>query len=145
MPTRATSTTGVQIKRGDGATPELFNLVSQIHNFNGPSETAKQIDVSSFDSTAHEYISGLLDGGEVSFDFYWDPVNAQQLGCRTDLHNRTKRNFQIILADTQGVANTLITFTAVITAWSIKGGEDAAVDGSCSLKISGSPVITPAT
>jgi hypothetical protein len=146
MATRATSTTGVLLKRGDGLTPETFFLVSQLHSWSGPNETAKQIDVSSFDSLAHEYIPGLFDGGEVSFDFYWDPVNAQQVNCRNDLHNRTKRNFTVTLNDSQGIAATLITFTAVVISWGIKGtGIDTAVDGSASLKITGVPTLTPAT
>lgn len=137
MTTNATTSQGVQLKRGDGATPtEVFTLVAEIQNFNGPTEAAKQIDVSTLDSTAHEYIGGLTDGGEVQISGNFVGSNAQQQGLRADMLARTRRNFKLLLTDDNS-SPTTAAFAAVVTSFSIKGGVDKQIEFSASLKISG--------
>ena len=136
------------LKRGDGATPtEAFATIGRIKSWTGPSASAPQIDVSSVDSDAREYIPGLEDSGEVSFDFFFDASNAMQTGIRTDMESRLARNFKLELNDkpTGGTSNTIITFSGIFTKFDIKGGVNAAVEGSAAIKISGKPTWTMAT
>lgn len=143
MTTKAVSAQGVTLQRGDGATPtEAFATIAEILDWQGPTETAKQIDATSLDSTAREYIPGLLDGGEVSGNFIWVGSNTQQQGLRSDLAARVKRNFKLTLTDTGASTPTIITFTAVVTDISLKGQVDDKIMGSFKLKISGTPVFT---
>jgi len=144
MTTAAMHTKGVALKRGDGAGTEVFTLIAEITSFTGPTETAKQIDVTSFDSTSREFIGGLRDGGEISIEFNFVGKNAQQQGLRSDLANRVKRNFKLLLTD-DPTTPTQVAFAAVLTSFSVKGGVDAAVVGSASMKLSGDPTWTYAT
>lgn len=148
MASKATIAKQVKLQRGDGATPtEAFTTIGEVTNLNGPPESAPQVDVTSFDSTAKEFRAGLVDGGEVTFDMNFVGENAQQQGLRTDLRAGTVRNFKLILPDRAVVADcTNVAFAAVVTNLS---GPEAQVDGvikqSCTLKVSGLPTWTYAT
>lgn len=144
MTTQAIKSQGVQLKRGDGATPtEAFTLVAEITQFTGPQQTAKAIPATSLDSTSHEYIPGLRDGGQLAFDCNYVPGDAGQQGVLADLAAGTKRNYQLLLTDQ--ATPTKITFATVVTSHVIKGQVDDKVMASMSLKISGVPVYTYGT
>ena len=119
----------------------------RIHNWSGPTEKAKQIDVTSLDSSAMEFIPGLMDPGEVTLEGNYVAGDTAQKGIRADLVARVKRNFQLILTDghptaSPAVAPTTIAFVAVVTDFQIKGGADEKISFSATLKISGVPTIT---
>lgn len=138
--TGAVSSHRVQLQAGDGASPEVFNRICEILNFNGPSETAPQIDVTSLCSDAREYIGGLKDGGEVGFDLNFVPGDPMQYQLRDDLNNGTVRNYQIVI---EGASpTTTIGFAAIVTAFSLTGAVDQAVQASASLKITGQVTYT---
>lgn len=137
MTTKAISSQGVKLKRGDGAASnEVFTTIGEVLSFTGPTESAKQIDVTSLDSSSREYIAGLRDGGEVSFDFNLVCSDLMQRGIKSDLANRVTRNWTLELTDDQ-TSPTKIAFAAIVTSFSIKGTVDDRIVGSCSLKISG--------
>lgn len=145
MTTKATSTKFVKVQRGDGAASEVFTTIAEVTSFKGPSEKAPQLDATSFDSTAMEYISGLADNGELTFDVQFVGTDPQQQGLRTDLRNGTRRNFKIVLNDqpTGGSNPTSVAFTAIVTgAPEIGGGVNQVVKGSCSLRITGTATWT---
>lgn len=133
MATSAIPSQGVQFKRN-------AVLIGEITSINGPSESAKQIDVTSFDSTSREYIAGLRDGGEVSIDFNLIPGDTAQMGLRTDLAAGTAQPFTLTLTDDPA---TVVSFSAIVTNFSIKGGVDDRLVGSATLKISGDVTYTP--
>lgn len=138
MTTKAHSSKTFKLQRGDDA-GSVFTNIAEVTSMNGPDEKASQIDVTSFDSTAMEYIAGLTDGGEVSFDFNFVGSDAQQAGLRTDLRAGTVRSFKAIANDHASDPSN-VTFTAIVTALSgFKAGVNQALKGSCSLKISGLP------
>ncbi len=146
MSSKASSSQKVILARGDGASPtEVFTKIGEITSWNGPTETAKQIDVTSVDSDAREFIAGLSDPGEVSFDGNFVADDASQLGLRADMAARVLRNFKLTLADATAALTkpTVIAFTAVVTKFEIKGSVDNKVDFAAALKISGVPVYTP--
>ena len=68
MTSKATSTKGLKLQRGDGATSEAFTTIGEVTNIKGPSEKVDSLEVTSFDSTGKEYISGLTDAGEHRVD-----------------------------------------------------------------------------
>lgn len=139
----ATNSQGVTIKRGNSVSgaSSSYTLIAEILSFSGPNETAKQIEVTSLDSTAKEYIGGLVDGGEVSFEMNFLGGNAQQQGIRSDMVGRLKRDWTVILNDAVTTVPTSFTFTAVVTAFSMKGSVDNPVTASVTLKMTGAPTI----
>jgi hypothetical protein len=142
MTTKATSTRGIKLQRGDGAGSETFTTIAEVTNIKGPSEKAPQLDATSFDSTAMEYIAGLVDAGDLTFDVNFVASDVQQQGLRTDMRAGTKRNFKLILAD-HITTPTTVTFAAIITsAPELAGSVNQVLKGSCSVKISGLPTWT---
>lgn len=137
MATKAKSTKGLQLQRGDGGGSEVFTTIGEVTNIKGPSEKAGQLDATSFDSTAMEFIAGLSDNGEVTFDVNFVGSDAQQQGLRTDLRNGTLRNFKIIIND-HATTKTTVAFAAIVTASpELSGSVNQVIKGSCSLKVSG--------
>lgn len=142
--TSAIKAQGVQLKRGDGVTPtEAFTLIAEITQFTGPQQTAKQVDVTSLDSVARAYISGLRDGGQVSFDLNYVPGNTGQQGLLSDLEAGKPSNYKLLLTD--GVSPTTITFSAIVIAHQIKGQVDDRIMGSATLKLTGAATFTYAS
>jgi hypothetical protein len=137
MTTKATSTRNIKLQRGDGGGSEVFTTIGEVTNIKGPTEKAPQLDATSFDSVAMEYIAGLPDNGELTFDLNFVGSDAQQQALRTDLRAGTARHFKLILNDNL-VTPTTITFTAIVTgAPEIAGSVNAVLKGSCSLRITG--------
>lgn len=133
--TGAVSSHDAELQAGDGGSPEGFTRICEILNFNGPNESAAQIDVTSLCSTAREYIGGLKDGGQVTFDLYFVPGDPLQYQLRSDLSTHHTRNYRIVI---QGASpSTVISFAAIVTAFSLTGSVDQAVKAAVSLKITG--------
>lgn len=100
MPSAAVSSQGVMLERGDGASPtEVFTSIAEVHDISGPSESAAQIDVSSFGSTAREYILDIPDGGEVACSMNAIGKDTMQQELYADFQARTKRNYKIVCPD----------------------------------------------
>lgn len=143
MATKAKSSKGTKIQRGDGGGSEVFTTVGEVMQFSGPSEAVDDIDVTSFDSVAKEFIStGQPDAGEVKFDVNFVGGDAQQQGLRTDLRNGTLRNFKVILNDHVSTPTTF-SFAAIVKGLD---GPSASVGAqykmSLTLKVSGQPTVT---
>lgn len=132
--TDAIETQGVEIKRGDGASPEVFTKIAEIASFDGPGGSAAVIDATSLDSTAREKLMGLADEGQFSFEMNLVPDDTAQTGLRTDRTNRTLRNFEIALTD---AAATTLSFAAFVLEFAISGAVDDKVTANCTLEISG--------
>lgn len=58
-----------------GDSPTDFVSLGEIFNITPPSETVDQVDVTHMQSPSRrrEFISGLIDGGECSFEMNWVP------------------------------------------------------------------------
>lgn len=125
---------GVQIQRGNGATPEVFSTIAEITDFDGPGGSASEIDTTSLDSTAREFLMGLKDEGQFTFNSNLVPSDTAQSGLRSDRDNRTLRNFKVILTDASA---TTLTFSAYVMGFSISGGVDSKIGASITLRISG--------
>lgn len=130
----AIETQGTELKRGDGATPEVFTTVGEVVSFTGPGGSASVIDVTHLLSTAREKRMGLPDEGQFTFEVNLIPSDTAQIGLRTDRAARTLRNFQLVLTD---VATTTLSFAAYVTGFSLSGGVDNVTKASVTLEISG--------
>jgi predicted secreted protein len=147
MASKATVARAVKLQRGDGGGTEVFTTIAEVTNVSGPNESAEQIEVTSFDSTAREFKAAIPDSGEVTFEMQFIGENAQQQGLRADLRAGTVRNFKLIIPD-RTLENdcSRCSFSAIITDLS---GPQAAVGAaftqSCTLKVSGQPTWNYAT
>lgn len=145
MVTSATKSHGTLLKRGNGATPEVFLSIAELTSIGGIDLTQEILDVTNFDSTNawREKIGGLLDAGSVAIDMNFLPGNATQsaaAGLVYDMTQHTKRNFQILLSD---ALTTTWSFTALVAKFTATVGDVAgSLKASSSLTITGEPTLT---
>jgi len=130
MATKAKASKGLTLKRGGTA-------IAEITSVSGPNGTAPAIDVTHHDSTAAEFIAGMPDSGEVSFDFNWVGSDAQQQALDSDRKAGTVSTYVLTLND-HATTKSSWTFSAIVTAFGVNpGGPGDKISGSCTLKISG--------
>lgn len=136
----AIKTQGTQFKRGNGASPEVFSVVGEVAGFDGPGGESSEIKTTHLLSAAQEYLIGLPDEGDLSFDCNLAPADAAQVGCRQDRVSQVARNFKIIFTD---VSSTTMSFTAFVKGFRVTGQTDDAVRVKVSLRITGAVTWTP--
>jgi hypothetical protein len=134
---------GSILQLGDGATPEVFTAIAEITELTPPQMSRDDIDVTSHQSSDgyREFISGLRDGGEVSFKANWLPTNSTHdgtTGLLETFNDNVNHNWKVILP------NTLITiaFSGFLTAFEpdLPIEEQAQLSGT--IKVSGKPTVS---
>lgn len=123
---------------GDGAGPEVFTPVADVTNIDVLNIKVDTTDVSSHDSDAQwrEFIGGMKDGGELSFDINYDPALH---GVIFSAIGQVK-NHKITLTDA-GAA--VVAFGAIVTGMKAQAPYDDKLSATVTLKVTGAPVITP--
>ncbi|MGW2548226.1 phage tail tube protein [Kitasatospora sp. NPDC001574] len=129
---------GVQLRRGDGATPETFSEIAEITNVGGPGMSRD-----TYDSTTHgspggwrEFVGGLKDGGEVSADANLIPGVHGALAA--DFDDDAPRSYQLVFPDP---SHTTWTFEAILTGFESSAPHDGLLTASLTWKVSGKPVL----
>jgi predicted secreted protein len=144
MASNAVSAFGTLLNIGDGATPtENFSTVAELRSLNGPSFSAETIDVTTHNTPTpfRRYISGLLDGGEISFDINFiptDPTHGYGSGILKDMLDRARRNFQVVFPDT---GTTTWLFPCIITGFEVSSDPADVLMASITLKVAGPPTL----
>ncbi|MGW3627283.1 phage tail tube protein [Streptomyces sp. NPDC000880] len=130
---------GVQLKRGDGAGPEVFTALADITNLSGPGLSRNTIDVTSHGSpnAYMEFLGGLKDAGEVSVDINYQPAVHDVLV--DDFDDTAPRNYQIVFPDTPA---TTWAIKAILTGFEPSAPYDDKLSASLTFKISGKPTIS---
>ena len=129
---------GTLLKMGNGAgTSEVFTTISEVGDIDGPSDSVDTIDVTSHSSPSarKEFIASLFDSGEVSFPINLDPNDATHdatTGLRKKYNDRTITNFQMLFPDASQVS-----FSALVTKFSIKAPVAGKLSADITLKLSG--------
>lgn len=134
---------GTLLKIGDGATPENFTTIAEVTNISGPSLSLEPIEITSHSSPGgwKEFIGGLLDAGEVTFDINYEPTEATHnatTGLIADMVDRTLRNFQLVFPDT---GNTTWSFMALVTGFEPSEPVEDKLTASVTLKLTGQPTL----
>ena len=134
---------GTLLKAGDGGTPEVFTTIAEVTKISGPKLGLETIEVTNHSSTDgwKEFIGGLLEAGEVTFDINYIPTHATHnasTGLIAAIKNRTKGNYQLVFPD---VGATTWPFTALVTGFEPDEPVDDALSASVTLKITGKPTL----
>lgn len=122
----------------DNATPGTADTaIANIKSFSGFDGEASEIDVTNLSSTAKEFKLGLKDFGSFSLEWNPDYSDAGQNVIRAAGSNL--KTFLLTLPN-----GTTAGFQGYVkNGDSISGGVDGVIDGSVSIKITGSVTITP--
>ena len=117
-----------------------YTAIAQIRDLSGPSMSANAIESTHRDGGGvKEFIAGLRDGGEVSFDIVYDPALTTHSasaagGVVTLLSAGTKNGFQLVFAD---VGETTAEFDAIVTSFEPTMPMDDLQTADVTLKVSG--------
>lgn len=87
--------TGILIKAGDGAVPEVFTTVAEIVALKPPSYSRNKVDVSNHNEGRESNILGMLRQSDVSGTCNLIPMDATHSLMREDIKNNVKRNWRI--------------------------------------------------
>ncbi len=139
----AISSFGTLLKLGDGAGTEVFTTIAEVMDISGPSSTMNTAEVTSQSSANgySEHIGTILNGGEVTFDINYGPVDGthdESTGLISVMNARTLNNFQLIFPDS---GTTTWSFAALVTGFEPSAPVDGALTASVSMLISGKPAI----
>lgn len=128
-----------------------YLAIGQLKDISGPDITRDTFEVTDRDVTGNykEYWGGYADGGAITFDWNWDPINITTHGAGTSsiLANfsdadacAAKAAWQV-QADLCGGTATW-TFDGILDGYSMDSPEEGVLGGSLSVKISGEPTLT---
>lgn len=103
--------TGVLLKRGDAASPEVFTTLAEIQSLKPPQLSRNEIDVSTHNAGVEEKILGMLRTGQISGVLNWIPSNATHsdsgVGIHADILANIEANWQIAFPDSPSTVFTM--------------------------------------
>jgi len=134
--TSAVLSAGTEIGISDGASPPVYNKIPEILSMGTPEITRETIEVTSLDSTAKEYISGLSDGGSIPLEGNWLAGDTYHQLLKTNAAAGTATTFLIVLPDTPA---TKVLFTATPESFVITPEPNSQLKFSFSAKVTGTP------
>ena len=136
MATAAKLGYGSKLKRSIAS---VFTDVLEVRSVSGPNEESTQVEVTNFDSTGgyREFIAGLKDGGEVTFETNY--VKTEYARLHTSFANGTLESWKHVLTDGSDAA-----FSGIVTNIGKETPVDSQITNSFTVKISGPVTFTSA-
>lgn len=141
---------GATLQKGDGNSPENFVSILGIRSISGPEISRDTHDVTTMLSPSgwREFIGGLKDGGEVSFEALWlprDPTQGQEEGgfmAEFDKDSCESRgNWRILVPACPGEPEVYVEFAGIVSGQSIEIPMDDIMGFTGTIKVSGRPTI----
>ena len=112
----------------------VYTTIAQIRDTTGPTITRTVADVTNKDSTNRwrEFITGLVDGGEVSFNIVFNPDNTTHTTLAADLVSQTQQAWKI-LTD----SDDTLTFGGFVTGFTLNAPLDGEQSADLTIKVTG--------
>ena len=131
---------GVQLKRGNGATPEVFTVLAEVVSLSSPGLTADMIEVTNHQSDGgyEEFVAGVIRTGSISVEINWQPTATTHAQILTDIEARDVINFQLIWPDT---GSTTWTLPCLPESFSQEAPVEGKLAGTYTLKVTGQPTL----
>lgn len=104
---------GIQVKLGDGGSPENFTAINEVQQADFTGSKVDLADVTNVQSpnARREYIATLIDSGEFNFTANYLPNDATQQGMQAVMDARLVRNWQVVLPNSLGTLH----FAGIVT------------------------------
>ncbi len=140
MATAATRGRGTKLQMQVG-TP--YVTIAEVLDISGPTLARSTIDVTNHDSAAdyREFITGTLDGGEVTFDVNYlpaDPDHDATTGLIAVFESGAITNFKLIFTDS---GTTTWDFAGLVVGFEVSAAIEDQLKASCTIKLSGQPTL----
>ena len=123
---------GTVLKRGTVAIADIVSI-------NGPGMARDTVDVTTLSSVGgyREFITGLRDGGTLTFEVLFSKTGYQAL--KTDFENDDAETYSVELPDDD---STIIGFNGLVTDFPVTIPLDDKVSVSVTIKITGNISVT---
>lgn len=136
---------GTILSRGQTTPPnaspaaDSYVAVGRVKSITGPQVQKEQVEVTTLDSTGgfKEFLSGIKDPGQATFDIVFDPANNQHLGIRADslaLSAAAMRNWKIVWTNGETVY-----FQGEVLGYNRSTEPNTPLTASITVQISGLP------
>ena len=115
--------------------------ILELTSISGPSESADDIDMTSHDSadSFKEFIAGLRDGGEISFEGNFIPSDSTgQIAMHTDFQAGSTKAWVITFPSSLGS----LSGNGHIKAFDFSFPNDTQIAISATIKVTGKPTLT---
>lgn len=132
---------GTELRRGDGASPEVFTTIAHVtEEIPFPQLLSDSKEVTDHDSPDHtkQYIATLIDPGQLKVTINYLPQEATHKTLIADAQSRTIGNWQMKMVD---VANSVWSFTAFVMGFQPKGPLDNVYIADITFQVTGT--VTP--
>jgi predicted secreted protein len=134
---------GLQLKMGDGASPEAFTTIAEVKDITFPLMSVDQLDGTNHDRPGDwaEIILTILRHPEVTFRVNFLPNHATHnnaTGYQGLAQAKTLRNWQLVIPQ---FANATYAFQSYVTGVSILGPVAGMLEGDITLKPTGAVTI----
>jgi len=119
----------------NATTPGTWVRVAQVRSLSGPTYSADQVEVTTFDSDEREYIPGLGGSGTITLGLVYDgPAMMQLRGLKG-----AERNYRVVYPD-----NATMLVPGFVSALSTEmSAPEAAITMSATITLTGEIVATP--
>ncbi len=108
------------LKLGNGASPEIYTTVGEVTNISELAAKKDLIEVTHLLSTAKEYIGGLSDGQEITFECNYVPNNQEQRALDIAAKSASAaKDFRYVLPSTAAGGAATFSFSAIVLSSSI--------------------------
>ncbi len=121
----------LHVNTGTTGSP-TWTKINGVISYSGMDGAASDIDVTDLDSTAMEYINGLVDEGKFSFEAKRLVADAGQVALRAARVSGAATGMKLTLPDA-----AVATFTVLVKGVPTAGGVNALLKGPFDCKISG--------
>lgn len=133
MASTATKSQGTQLYISNGTNWLQVKNIKNVDGLDGGTST--DIDVTNLDSTAKEYVQGLVDSGELSLGLDWDWTDAGQLECEDSRLNSELKKFYVkVNASTP----QYVSFSGTVKSFPKNSAVDSVWNSTMSIRVSGS-------
>ena len=114
----ASSNYGVQLKRGNGATPEVFTAIAEVLSIEPPEIMHEAVESTNHTTGYRTFAPGKLkEVAEFTATIHYSPTDATHnatAGLLADLVAGTEHNYQLVFPN---VGATTWTFAALVTSF----------------------------
>ena len=131
MATAASIGNGAQFQI-ESAAPNTYTAVAEVYDITPPNETTDIIDASHMASTDREFIMGLTDPGECSFEMNFVPGSTSETLILAAKAARAAKNFRIVFPNL-----ATWTFAGLLTGYEPAMPNDDKMTCTVTIKVTG--------
>jgi len=139
----AISSFGADLQMSDMASTPVFTSIAEVRDITGPTLSAGTAEVTNHLSTGRyrEFISTVLDAGEVTFDIGYIPTNATHdptTGLLDAFESGVVTDFKLVFPD---AGSTTWDFSGIVTGFESQIVVDGDLKASITIKLTGQPTL----